>query len=490
MFKITDEISDILDLGYSLATERYYFRLFDLIMDGCIKFTGADGGDFYVVDDAGFRRLISINKSMGYYVARGDETREEDSLPDSLIYQTATKRKIINIEDIYEETGYNTEQIKEFDRLNKYRTKSMLAIPIFEPGKQVIGVMILFNCKDDDQKVVPFPEAYEAMVNSLCSQMAIALTNMSLIQELEELLMSFVAAMTTAIDARTPYNANHTVHVAEYCMEIVDYINALHTRGEYDVYITESDREQLYMAALLHDLGKMITPREVLNKATRLGVMYDSLVNKLEKIQLMMRIDNLEGRKEDAEWAIDNLRLTNFIAELPELNYKEFLSKEDMERIQFISNQVYVDTSGRIIPYLDEEEIKALSIGKGTLTAEERLIMEQHVVYTDKMLEQIKFNDRYAKVRRIASNHHEYLNGTGYPNHIGAQDIDMLTRLLTIIDIYDSLTANDRPYKGTVPVKRALAILDEMATEGKLDKSLVRIVRDYMLSKLKNSEKD
>lgn len=486
MFEITDEISDILDLGYSLSTERYYFRLFDLVMDGCLKFTGADAGDLYIEDNGSYRHLISINKSVGLYVGRGDEAKAEEAderKDHNLVICTAAHKKIINIADIYAEKQFEILHIKEFDAEHNYRTQSVLSIPMFEPGKKVIGVMQLINCKDDEGNVIPFPAEYESMVNSLCSQMAIALTNMSLIQELEELLMSFVAAMTTAIDARTPYNANHTVQVAEYCMEVIDYINALHTRGEYPEYIGESDREQLYMAAMLHDLGKMITPREVLNKSTRLGSMFDSLNNKLEKIRLMMKIDMLEGRMDSAEWAMDDLRLSNFIAELPELNYKERLTEEDIQRIQFISSKVYVDKDGIVIPYLDEDEKKSLSITKGTLTPEERRIVEQHVVYTDKMLDKIKFNERYSKVRSIASRHHEYLNGSGYPNHLVAEDLDMLTRLLTIIDIYDSLTSTDRPYKGTVPVKKALGILSAMVQEGKLDENLVRIVSDYMLQK-------
>lgn len=487
MFEITDEIRDILDLGYALSTERYYFRLFDLVMNGCLKFTGADAGDLYIADNGSYRHLISINKTIGRNIGRGDEAEAAEAgehIERNLVAYTGSQKKIINIADIYAEKQFEILPIKEFDAEHGYRTQSVLSIPMFEPGKNVIGVMQLINCKDDEGNTIPFPEEYESMVNSLCSQMAIALTNMGLIQQSEELLMSFVSAMTTAIDARTPYNANHTDHVTDYCMELIDYINALHTRGEFPEYINEGDREQLFMAAKLHDLGKMITPREVLNKSTRLGREgYDSLVNKLEKIRLMMKIDMLEGRMDSAEWAMDDLRLSNFIAELPELDIKEHLTEDDLQRIDFMSTKSYIDKDGIAIPYLNNDEIKALNIAKGTLTAEERKIVQQHVVYTDKMLAEINFSERYNKVRSIAANHHEYLNGSGYPNHLEAKDLDLLTRLLTIADIYDSLTSTDRPYKGPVPVKKALAILWGMAKEGKLDESLVRILCDYMLQR-------
>lgn len=486
MLIITEEIKDILELGYSLSTERYYLKLFDLIIDGCMKFTNADAGKLYIVDAGKLRCLITSNRTLNLYIGRANVNQKEeviDMTAHNLIAYTAAHKKIVSIDDIYQEKQFDVLKIKEFDAEHNYRTQSLMIIPIFEPGKKIIGVLQLANCKDDDGNVIPFPEEYEAMVSSLTSQMAISLTNMLLIQELEELLNSFVESMTTAIDARTPYNANHTLNVADICMELIDYINALHTRGEYREFIGENEREQLKMAAMLHDLGKMITPREVLNKATRLGNRYEVLMNKLEKISLLMKIDMLEGRMDSAEWAMADLRLSNFRAELPGINIRERLNDSEIYRINDMASRVYVGKNGEKIPYLDEEEKKALNITKGTLTPEERDIVQQHVVFTDKMLAKIKFNDKYNRVRQIASRHHEFLDGSGYPNHLKADDLDILTRMLTIVDIYDSLTSNDRPYKGTVPVHKALEILDAMAKEGKLDKELVRILTDYMKKK-------
>jgi len=487
MLQITEEINDILDFGYSIATERYYLKLFDMILDGCMKFTNADAGKLYIEDNGSLKHLIDVNRSVGLNNGRSATDSRHDAVPmdeHNLIAYTYIHKKMLNIEDIYQQKNFDVLGIKEFDAAYCYRTKSLLMVPIFEPGKRVIGVMQLINCTSDAGESIPFPVEYEKMVTSLTSQMAIAFTNMLLIQELEELLFSFVESMTTAIDARTPYNANHTVHVAEYCMEIADYINALHTRGEYKEYIGENDREQLYMAAMLHDLGKMITPREVLNKATRLGDRFDGLMTKLEKIALLMKIDMLEGRMDSAEWAMADLRLSNFRAELPGINIRERLNDSEIYRINDMAARTYVGKDGVIIPYLDEEEKKALNITKGTLTIEERKIVEQHVVFTDKMLDKIKFNEKYDRVQMMASRHHEYLDGSGYPNQLKAEDLDILTRLLTIIDIFDSLTSTDRPYKGTVPVNKALDILEAMAKEGKLDKDLVRIVKDYMKKKV------
>lgn len=486
MLKITDDINDILELGYSLSTERYYFKLFDLILDGCMKFTNADGGALYIENGGRLRQLTFINRSLGLYRGRGGEPADDvaiDIKSHNLLAYTASHQVNLNIPDIYQEKEFEILAIKEFDVVHHYRTKSLLTVPIFEPGetgKSVIGVMQLTNCTEDDGSVAAFSEPHVKMVNSLTAQMAMSLTNMMLIQDLEELLLSFVASLTTAIDARTPYNANHTVHVAAYCREIVDHINALHTRGEYDKYIDKNESEQLYMAAMLHDIGKMITPREVLNKSTRLGDRFEGLMNKLEKISLMMKIDMLEGRMDNAEWAMADLRLSNFRAELPGMNIREQITESELRRIKDMASRTYKMKDGTELPYLDEQELKSLSITRGTLTDEEREIVQQHVVFTDKMLDKIRFNEKYDQVQEIASSHHEYLDGSGYPNHKKGDELGILTRILTIIDIYDSLTSEDRPYKGTMPLHKALEILDSMAKSGKLDTELVRIVNDYM----------
>ena len=481
MLKMTDEINEIMDAGYAMATEKYFQRLFDLLLKNSMKFTGADSGEIFVTDKNRFTAFIHINKTLDNKGEHYDPIEEYvDIRAMNMVTYAVSHKQVLNIDDLYVEKQFETLKIKEFDQLHDYKTKSVMVIPIYELDNKVIGVMRLINCTDDDGSIVSFPAEYEKMVFSLTSQMSISLTNMQKMQEMDELLGSFVKSMTTAIDARTPYNGNHTKNVAKYCEEVVEYMNMLHTRGEFREFISEEDKVQLLMAARLHDLGKMITPREVLNKATRLGTLYDGLVARLEKIKLLLKIDMLEGRLDKAEWTMEDLRLTNFLSELPQLNIKGRLSESEVERIKYMGTKVYTDPEGKDFEYLTIDEVKSLSIAKGTLTAEERNIVEQHVVYTDKMLAEIKFNEKYNRVRKIASCHHEYLDGTGYPNHLRAEDLDMLTRILTIVDIYDSLTSTDRPYKGMVPPDKAMKILEEMAHEGKLDIELVGIINDCM----------
>lgn len=483
--QMTDAEKGLLDIGYKMATESRFMLLFDTILEGCIHYTNADGGSLYMVDEEEGRlvHLLDVNRSLDL----GAETRGGASQADmrkaedkdtNIFTNTYHKKCIINIPDIYDINVFDTRFIREFDAKYNYRTQSVLMSPINVAGKKVLGVMMLYNCMDDEGNVIPFTRDCEHTVASLTAQMANTVTNMNLIQDMTELLSSFVTCLTTAIDAKTPYNANHTRHVEKYCMMVVDYINAQYTRGVADVYISQNDKEQLSMAAQLHDIGKIITPREILNKSTRLGPAYDGLRSRLEKIRLMKKIDMLEGRQDKNDWQMDDLRIDNFLNNLERLNICDFLTDADIARIDEIGEQVYTPVEGDPIPYLTEEEMEYLHIRAGTLTEEERNLVHEHVVYTDKILADINFTEKYDKVRRIAANHHEYLDGSGYPNGLKGDQLDLLTRIITVCDIFDSLTADDRPYKGPMPVNRAFAILKDMVAEGKLDESVVRFLEE------------
>ncbi|MBR5420383.1 MAG: GAF domain-containing protein [Lachnospiraceae bacterium] len=484
--QITDLEKDFLRVGYTVATEANFLVIFDTILDACMRYTRADGGTLYMVDDEEGRlvHLLDLNRTLDadekHSADQADMELAEDR--DTNIFTYAYhKREVLNIEDIYAEERFDTRFIREFDKKNEYRTRSMLVSPIHVVGKPVLGVVSLYNSTDHDGNVISFDKDCENIVRSLTSQMANSLTNMILIQDMDEQLGSFVKSLTTAIDAKTPYNANHTRHVEQYCMQVVDFINDNHTRGNLDIYITDNDREQLSMAALLHDIGKIITPREMMNKSTRLGVTgLERLWDKLERIRLLKRIDFLEGRLEESVWAAEDKELMSFLEDLDRLNVEDSLSPEDLAWVDAMSAREYRTTEGEVIPYLDYQEQKSLHIMKGTLTEEEREVVEQHVVYTDRLLADIRFTDKYNKVRSIAANHHEMLDGSGYPRGLRGDQLDFLTRILTVCDIYDSLTADDRPYKARIDEESAIGILKGMAMDGKLDPQVVNIVAECM----------
>ena len=484
MLKITEEVNDILELGYSISTERYYFKLFDLILDGCMKFTNADGGNLYIEDRGRLKQLTFVNRSLGLYRGRGGEpidNVEIDINSHNLMAYTASHKVNLNIADIYKEKKFEVLSIKEFDVVHNYRTKSLLTVPIFEQGKSVLGVMQLTNCMDDDGNVIPFPEPYVKMVNSLTAQMAMALTNMLLIQDLEELLRSFVASLTTAIDARTPYNANHTKNVAKRCIEMMDYINQMHKEQKTELYFSDKDKRQMYLAAMLHDIGKMDVPLEIMDKPTKLGHMEEPLRTRLEIIILRIEKDALTGRLTQDEAETQVKRIREFLEKLGGFNCGRPLKEDEITFIDEMGATIYRGENGEEIPYLTQEELDDLHIKAGTLSENERTTMQSHVIYTDKILNHMYFGSDYKDVRRIAANHHELLNGKGYPIGLGEEELDVMTRILTIMDIYDSLIADDRPYKKPKPVKVAFDILDEEAEAGKIDKELLAIAKEIWL---------
>ena len=295
--------------------------------------------------------------------------------------------------------------------------------------------------------------------------------------EMREMLFS----MSEAIEGRTPYNANHTKNVAKRCMEMVDFINQKHREKKTEMHFSKEDRQQLYLAAMLHDVGKMDVPLRVMDKATKLGGRERELRDRLEMISLRIENDALSGyvTREEADEKI--ARIHAFTESLDAFNCGRPLNDEEWKIVNEMSESVYVGSDGKEIPYLTREEIDDLHIKAGTLSEQERSIMQNHVVYTDKILSHMKFGEQFKNVRAMASNHHELLNGKGYPNGIGEDEIDTMTRILTIMDIYDSLIADDRPYKKPKSVEVAFEIMDEEADAGKIDKELLEFAKELYM---------
>lgn len=304
--------------------------------------------------------------------------------------------------------------------------------------------------------------------------------------EMRGMLFSMAEAMAEAIEGRTPYNANHTKNVAKRCVEMIDFINQKNREKKTKLHFTEADKQQIYLAAMLHDVGKMDVPLEVMDKPTKLGNRENELRDRLEIICLHIKNDALEGyiTRENADASI--LKIHNFVENLGAFNCGRPLKEEEWALINEISKDIYIDKDGNEIPYLTKEEIDDLHIKAGTLSENERSIMQSHVIYTDKILSHMQFGEQFKNVRAMASNHHELLNGKGYPRGIREEEIDTMTRILTIMDIYDSLIADDRPYKKPKSVKVAFEILDEEAEAGKVDKELLEFAKELYSEEKKN----
>lgn len=307
--------------------------------------------------------------------------------------------------------------------------------------------------------------------------------------EMQDMLFSMAEAMAEAIEGRTPYNANHTKNVAKRCLEMLEYINQQHRLKKTDLYFTEDDKRQLYLAAMLHDVGKMDIPLEIMDKPTKLGSHEQELRARMEIIALRIENDVLKGYmdRDSANAKLEKIRL--FFNSLDSFNCGRPLKDEELQLLDELASSTYVGPDHKEISYLTEEEIDDLYIKAGTLSENERMIMQSHVTFTDKILAHIQFGENFDRVRVMASNHHELLNGKGYPKGIKEEELDIMTRILTIMDIFDSLIAEDRPYKKAKSIKVAFDILDEEATAGKIDADLLQFAKElYLTEELPDKE--
>ena len=485
--KITNDMQRILDIAISLTAEKSYPKLLDKLISECMEISGCDAGTLYLLKDDHLEFMILRNHTMKVY--QGGNGEPIDSMPPvamderSVCAYTAIHKKTINIEDVYHDSSFDWQGPKKYDSITGYHTQSMLVVPLIDHDGKVIGVLQLINATDASGEITGFSADSERIVFSIASEAAISLSNMILVQQLRDMLYSFVESLTTAIDQRTPYNANHSIHVAEYCDGFARYLMRT-GEAQGDDPLTEERREQLVMAAMVHDVGKLITPIEIMNKPDRLDYRLPIIENRWKYMEALLRLEHLSGKTSDEEFKERLETFCNGRELIRTCNTAGFLDEGKRSAIQALQSFTVTDPdTGEVVPFLNDEEMHEMMIVKGTLTAEERKIIEMHVVYTDRILSKITFTDAFHDVRKLAAAHHEYLDGSGYPNGATADSLPLEVRIMTISDIYDSLTADDRPYKKAVPRDKALAILSSMVGEGKLDGELVSHFTQYILEK-------
>ena len=293
-------------------------------------------------------------------------------------------------------------------------------------------------------------------------------------QDIEKLLNSLVRALVTAIDERSHYNANHTGNMVKMAEAFLDWTEKSGNPWKYD----ENSRRAFIMSVALHDVGKLTVPLEIMDKATRLASRMEILEGRFAKVKLLNRIAMLEGRITAEQYDRAAAEMEDTLAFIRRVNSAGFLPDEDLEKVKELAGRTYTDEKGETQQLLTDGEITMLSIRKGTLTAEERSQMQGHAASTWNILSQVQFPDAYAKVPGWAASHHELLNATGYTKGLAGKEIPREVRLLTILDIFEALTAKDRPYKPPIPLERVWKILDSMVQEGALDGELLDEFRE------------
>lgn len=483
------KLQKILDIGIALSVESDPNQLLSLIVDSAMDLTNCDGGSLYVLREDGLHFAVMKTRSKGvdkvfaehFFGGHDDDDDCKPALipPIPLIESNvcayaAIHKKSLNIPDVYASDLFDFSGPKKYDAQNGYKTTSMVTIPMIDQGDQVIGVMQLLNSMNEDGETVEFSAENEHIITSLASQTAICLSNMIFMKEMDRQIWSFTEAMTEVIDMRTPYNGNHTKHVAKYVEMVAKHINELHEKGEEELFFTKEHMAQLIMSAYLHDIGKIITPRKVMNKQTRLEHHIATIRLRLSNQKLMYEVEMLKGNvsKEDFDKFITDANRALELAE--EMNTDRFLPDEQLKEICEVEKLTYYDLMLlKTVPFFTEDEITCMKIRKGTLTDAERQIMQDHVSDTRKILDKVYFNRAFKEAPIWAAQHHECLNGTGYPDKLTAEVLGPEARILAVADICDALLATDRPYKKPMPKEVAFRIMREMADEGKLDMKYV-----------------
>ena len=472
----THKIRDILNIGIEITTEKNKNRLLEKMLGKAMEIAGCDAGTLYVLKDSSLHFKIMKTLSMG--VDRGVGGDEIDLPPvalkeENVCAYTAIHKELVNIPDVYNSEKFDFSGPVRYDSMTGYHTKSMLVIPMEDAEDNVIGVIQLINKLDAKNEVISFTDEDAFILRSLGSMAAVSLTNMIYLEEIKHQMHSFVQAFATAIDKRTPYNASHTRMVTEYAVMVAMQLDELYQKGLGGEAFDQTRVEQLRLAAGLHDIGKMIVPLSVMNKSTRLDGVRKEVEDRFAYLRLLYERDMWKGSisREAYDEKIAELNADQVLIE--QADSAGFLSDDILAAVNRLADHCYCGSDGNVIPYMTEKELTCLRVRKGTLTAQERMIMEGHAVMTKEILSQVHFTDTYKNALRYASEHHELLDGSGYPNGLSGDALSMETRILTVVDIYDALTCTDRPYKKPMPHARAIAILAQMADEGKLDARVV-----------------
>ena len=494
---LEDRLHRLSEIGMALSTEKDTDRLFEMILDEARNITKADGQTLYSVNDDGnlafeILRNDSMDTLMGgtsgveipFYPVHlwlNDNTPNQKNVS----AYVALTGKTVNIKDAYKEEGYDFEGTINFDKKNGYRSKSFLTVPLKNHESEIIGVMQLINAKNENGDVISFNNEMQEQIESLASQGAVALTNKRLVEELKTLFESFIKLIATAIDKKSEYTGGHCERVPVITMMLADAVAKIKDGKFKDFTMNDDERYELYLASWLHDCGKVATPPHVVDKGTKLETIFDrielirtrmELLKKDEEIAFLKR--QLNGRsnipfdeiyKEAVKEIVSNMKF------LEECNIGgEFMNPELQERVRSIGEKK-TNLFDREQTFLTEEEIQNLTIPKGTLLPEEREIINDHIVITIEMLEQLPYPKNLRNVPEFAGGHHEKMDGTGYPKGLNKSQMSTQARIMAIADIYEALTAADRPYKEGKKLSQAMRIMGFMKNDYHIDEDLFEI---------------
>jgi HD-GYP domain-containing protein (c-di-GMP phosphodiesterase class II) len=502
--RMTSRLEYLNQIGIALSQERDINKLLETILIAAKNLTRADGGTLYRLVEAKLQFEIVRTDSLS--IAMGGTTgmtvpfypiplHDKEGKPNytMIAAYAALTQKTVNIPDAYVEEGFDFSGTRNFDKRTGYRSKSFLTVPMKNHEGEIIGVLQLLNALDPQTgEVGAFSDEDQHLAESLASQAAIALTNRLLIQQLEVLFESLIDLINTAIDEKSPYTGGHCNRVPALTMMIAEAAHETATGPLADFHMSEKDRYELKIAGLLHDCGKITTPVHVVDKATKLETIFDRVTlvaQRFEVLKKQAEVDMLRsklaameaGDREAARRAEEE-----FAAKVRQYDDdREFIRKaniggeamkpEDQARVSKIAAYEWVNEQGEKDRFLTKDEEDNLNIRYGTLMPKEREVINNHIVATIKMLEALPWPRHLVNVPEYAGGHHERMDGKGYPRGLKRDQMSIQARLMGIADIFEALTAKDRPYKPGKTLSDSLAILGKMGETGHIDPDLFHV---------------
>jgi len=501
LFKRLEHLNRI---GVALSQEKDITRLLEAILVAAQEITRADGGTLYrMTEEKTLKFEIMRNGTLG--IAMGGTSGVEIPFYPIHLYDKDGRPiltmvaayavhhdRSINIADAYTEEGFDFTGTRNFDKKTGYRSKSFLTVPMKNHEGEVIGVLQLINSKDTATgEVVAFSDTDQHLAESLASQAAIALTNRLLINHLENLFESFIGLINAAIDDKSPYTGGHCQRVPVLTMLLAEAVDGCRVGPLKDFSMTDRDRYELKIAGLLHDCGKVTTPVHVVDKATKLQTIFDRVALIDTRFEVVKRDAEIAALRERLR-ALDKGPAGGAVSKDIESRLKqieadrEFLRRaniggeamkdEDVTRVQDITRRYrWHNVDGDHTDFLSEEELRNLTIRYGTLTPEERGIINHHIEVTIQMLEALPWPKHLKKVPEYAGGHHERMDGKGYPRGLTREQMSVQARCMGIADIFEALTAKDRPYKKGKTLTESLTILGRMKVNGHIDPDLFDI---------------
>lgn len=493
---LLDQISEI---GLKLTAEKDVNKLLELILTECIKLTGSDAGSIYIKEqkDASEEApqlvfMYTLNTSMSFPFKSFKLPINMNSISGACA-MTGQTFNFKDMNDTFEILGFHHN--RSFDESYGYETCNMLVIPLKNYTNEMIGVLQLINKKgvpshkflaysnDFVSHVIPYTSSDEKIVGSLASQAAMLIERSILFKDIENLLDSMIDTLVTALDRRDPITAGHSKRVASYAVALAKTVNTIDYGPYGHIVFSDESLKELYIAGMLHDVGKIGVREYVLmkrNKLTDDGITqirwrYKYIARCMVERPLGLRQASNEP---NASGPVSAEEVQSFVPALEAINKGGFLKDEDKAFLDRIKDLTYEDAEGDVIAFLTPEEYEFLSVPRGNLTNEERKEINDHAVHTYNILNGIDWTRDLKLVPKIAADHHEKLNGYGYPNGRRAEELELRSRILAVADIFDALTAKDRPYKPAVPIDKSIEILEDDASKGGLDSELVAIFKN------------